>query len=211
MKTANNAKQALFCAFIFSSTVFSMSAVAELHNRGGGLIYDDVLDVTWLQNANPAGTLMSWNDAVSWVADFEYYDSVRDVTWSDWRLPLAGPVNGVSHDDAFGYDGATDNGYNISSVNNELGYMFHVNLGLLSYAATDGTWPQTDFGFSADQSGPFQNMGFAAIAPFWTGTEYPPFDGMAYLLPFETGFNHGGAKDTRMLVWPVRDGDVGLP
>ena len=33
--------------------LFSVTSVyAELHDRGGGLIYDDVLDVTWLQDAN---------------------------------------------------------------------------------------------------------------------------------------------------------------
>ena len=188
-----------------------LAAVAELHDRGAGLIYDDVLDVTWLQNANPAGGLMSWTDAMSWVADFEYYDSVRDVTLDDWRLPLSQPINGVSHDDTFGYVGTTDNGYNVSSTQNELGYMFHVNLGLLSYADVAGNWPQPDFGFTADKAGLFLNMGFAAIVPYWTGTEYPPFDGMAYLLPYETGFHHGGTKETRMLVWPVRDGDVAAP
>lgn len=32
----------------------SSAAHAALHDRGGGLIYDDVLNVTWLQNANYA-------------------------------------------------------------------------------------------------------------------------------------------------------------
>lgn len=27
---------------------------AALHDRGGGLVYDDVLDITWLANANLA-------------------------------------------------------------------------------------------------------------------------------------------------------------
>jgi hypothetical protein len=188
-----------------------LPAAAELHDRGGGLIYDDVLDVTWLQNANPAGTPMSWTDAVAWVANFEYVDTVRGVTWSDWRLPLADPVNGVTHVDTFSTDGTTDNGYNIVSTNNELGYMFHVNLGVLSYADTDGNWPQPDFGFRTELSGPFFNLNLASAVPTWTGTEYPLFDGMAYLLPFQTGFHHAGAKDTTLLVWPVRDGDVAAP
>lgn len=36
--------------------VFGVSANATLIDRGGGLIYDDVLDITWLQDANYAAT-----------------------------------------------------------------------------------------------------------------------------------------------------------
>ena len=34
----------------------SGAAQAALHDRGGGLVYDDVLNVTWLQDANYAQT-----------------------------------------------------------------------------------------------------------------------------------------------------------
>lgn len=34
----------------------SGGAQAALHDRGGGLLYDDVLNVTWLQDANYAMT-----------------------------------------------------------------------------------------------------------------------------------------------------------
>ncbi len=52
---------------------------AELWDRGGGLIYDDVLDITWLQDANYAATktfgvpgieangVMSWYTANDWI------------------------------------------------------------------------------------------------------------------------------------------------
>ncbi len=33
-----------------------MSANAELYGRGNGMIYDDVLDITWLLDANIDGT-----------------------------------------------------------------------------------------------------------------------------------------------------------
>lgn len=41
------------------------AAQAALHGRGGGLLYDDVLDVTWLQDANYAKT--SGYDADGWM------------------------------------------------------------------------------------------------------------------------------------------------
>ena len=45
---------------------------AALIDRGGGLIYDDVLDITWLQDANYAQTsgydadgFMNWNGPIA--------------------------------------------------------------------------------------------------------------------------------------------------
>jgi len=56
---------------------------AALNDRGGGLIYDDVLDITWMQDANYFGSTMTWNDAVTLVDNFvlQGYD--------DWRLPAS--------------------------------------------------------------------------------------------------------------------------
>ena len=48
-------------------------------DRGVGMIYYTVLDITWLQDANYAQTSeydsdgrMRWNDAVSWANQLEY-------------------------------------------------------------------------------------------------------------------------------------------
>jgi len=56
---------------------------AVLFDRGGGLIYDDQLDITWLQFANYSGQTMSWDDSANWVANLVYQG------YSDWRLPVA--------------------------------------------------------------------------------------------------------------------------
>ncbi len=37
---------------------------AATFDRGNGLIYDDVLDITWLQNANLSGQTFNWQGAV---------------------------------------------------------------------------------------------------------------------------------------------------
>ena len=55
-------------------------AHATLIDRGGGLIYDDVLDITWLQDASLGGKL-NWNDAVAWADTFMFGG------FDDWRLP----------------------------------------------------------------------------------------------------------------------------
>ena len=56
--------------------LLSFNATAALYNRGNGLIYDDVLDITWLQDANYAQTSgydadgkMSWMDANTWASN----------------------------------------------------------------------------------------------------------------------------------------------
>ena len=41
---------------IISMSVLPFTANAALYDRGNGLIYDDVLDITWLQDANYAKT-----------------------------------------------------------------------------------------------------------------------------------------------------------
>ncbi len=69
---------------------------AALVDRGSGLIYDTDLDITWLQNASyatgsaydpDADGLITWDTALLWAANLTYYDSVRSLTLTDWRLP----------------------------------------------------------------------------------------------------------------------------
>ncbi len=64
------------------------AAQAALVDRGGGFIYDDVLNVTRMQNANLA-TSDNWDNQVAWADSLSLYDSIRDVTWTDWRLAHA--------------------------------------------------------------------------------------------------------------------------
>ncbi len=69
--------------FIAMTLIFASvsSTKADLFDSGYGLIYDDDLNITWLQNANYAGSTMSWSEANTWVENlvFQGYD--------DWRLP----------------------------------------------------------------------------------------------------------------------------
>lgn len=49
-------RQTLCCALAALGTLSAGSAQAQLFNRGGGLIYDSVQNVTWLADANYAKT-----------------------------------------------------------------------------------------------------------------------------------------------------------
>lgn len=87
--------------FIFLLTSWPLSiAEAMLIDRGGGLIYDDTQNITWLQDANYSNTsgyddslyglntgeTMRWSDAMSWAEGLIYQD------FSDWRLPTTAEV-----------------------------------------------------------------------------------------------------------------------
>lgn len=203
----------------------SGAAQAALHDRGGGLIYDDVLNVTWLQNANyGAGSAyddtgygygtttdgkMSWGNAVAWAANLSYYDSVRNVTYSDWRLPTVKPVNGVSFNYNYSNNGSTDVAYNITSPNSELAYMFYVNLGNQGYKTTTGAYTGCAYNASSPPClvnvGPFSNLG---IGNYWTDTGYPPDANYAMQFNMAWGLQDKFWKIVPLQAWAVRDGDV---
>lgn len=197
---------------IATLVMLSSATQAELFDRGGGLIYDDVLDITWLQDANFAKTngddstgRMTWDQAMQWAQNLAYYDSVRDVTWTDWRLPRIRPINGSNYVSDFSIDGTTDRGFNTASVHSELAHMFYVSLGNLGYAGVDGTYPQPGYGLS--NTGPFTSLRPLA---YWSESEYEPFLGHAWGFILLTGSQHAGVKGLETFyAWAVRDGDVG--
>lgn len=54
---------------------------------GGGLIYDDAFNVTWLQDSNyakasgyDADGMLSWQNATAWADRLSYHDNVRNVS-----------------------------------------------------------------------------------------------------------------------------------
>lgn len=166
---------------------------AALIDRGGGLIYDDVKNLTWLQDANLAFTggfdadgRLSWSDALSFAQSLEYRDEVRNVTWSDWRLPTA--VNDP-----------TSAGYDPTGANSELGYMYYVNLGLTPI-------------YIASNKGPIKNAWFQNLTgtAYWTSTQVKP-DRSAWGFQFGYGFLEVGGLNNQIRAWLVRDGDVGAP
>ena len=68
--------------------VISTSANSALIERLGGLAYyDDAADLTWLVDANAAGTTMNWADANSWAASL----TVGGI--DGWRLASTEPAS----------------------------------------------------------------------------------------------------------------------
>lgn len=175
-------------------------SVADLHDRGGGLIYDEDRDITWLQNANYAYTSgydadgrITWLEALAWADQLEYggYD--------DWRLPtVTNP------------DGSIPSGY---STLTEFGHLFYTELdnpflfGLYGYNPTD-EWP------SLINTAPFQNVQLDASAWYWTSTEhlphpYPEPTIEAYSVSLLYGIMaNNSSNNNQYYAWAVRNGDV---
>ena len=88
-------------------SALSSGANAALVSRLGGLAYYDTeADLTWLTDAEAAGTIMSWADANTWAADLNVGGN------SNWRLPTA--------------DGC---GVGIDCASSEMGSLFYTALG----------------------------------------------------------------------------------
>jgi len=138
------------CLYLFGVIVFVSvgTTQAALWDRGGGLIYNDALDVTYMQNANYAGQeILSYVDAEAWVESLEYYDSVRNETWDDWRLPSLNDLIPHGPTDPLGL---TDLGYLYRhegiSVNNQDPF-YNIQTGWYWF---DSINPYADEGFSFD-------------------------------------------------------------
>lgn len=206
-------------------------ANATLWDRGGGLVYDDVLSITWLKDANYARTSgydgdgsMNWGQVSTWVDNLAYYDSIRNITWTDWRLPRTMPVNGTSYNYAFSAIGLTDFGYNISapgsafdgSTGSEMAYMYYNNLrnrGRYDLSGKEdpywGSVPNAYFE-SGGLGGPlvsFRNLdGY-----YWSETTYAPDPTARWFFRFNLGDQLGFDWSMNPQAWPVRDGDVQSP
>jgi hypothetical protein len=185
--------------------MFTGTANAALFDRGNGMIYDDVLNITWLQNVSPTTATLEWDFGRQWAA------SLTHSGYSDWRLPKALPVNGSTYNFfTTSYNGTTDQGYNITSVNSELAYMFHVNLGNPSWKDTSGI-EQVPFGTSLVNTGPFLNLragryltettAFICTTGACSSSRHVYFD-------TSIGFQGTAVKGSKMYFWAVRDGDV---
>ncbi len=112
------------------------SAEAALIDRGEGFIYDDVLDVTWTQDANINGR-DTWDNQVAWAAGYSQTHTVYG-TFDDWRLPTVTDTGTPGCN--FAYTG-TDCGYNVDTSTGEMASLFYDTLGgLASYDTSGNLW-----------------------------------------------------------------------
>ncbi len=180
--------------------IFGLSTShATLFDRGNGLIYDDVQNITWLADANYAVTSgyaaanavdngssatdnifangqMGWDAAITWADQLSYGG------YNDWRL--------------FNVDESCS-GYNCSSTGNELGHLFYIDLGVTAGSSmSTSTVPEFNF---------FTNVQFYI---YWSGAEYAPDTDAAWLFGTGYGYQDYYSKSLGVYSWAVRTGDV---
>src|SRR5687767_8380112 len=203
----------------------SESSKAALIDRGNGLIYDNVLDITWIQDVGLSSTQggpssFNWDGANAWAEQLVFGGH------DDWRLPTLSPVNGVAFNRVLHCDGSADYGWGIAApggasagfIGNELAYMYHVNLG--NEQSCTGPGPYTT------------NKQYKSIVPWANASFVDPltnetvsflnlqglrrgfWDDLAPLGGFTWYFFYNGLNDWSNAVygrgsaWAVRDGDV---
>jgi hypothetical protein len=139
-------------------------AQVGLIDRGNGLIYDTVLDITWIQAGNFCGTnptdpgciaagadangAMTWSEAVFWANNLVY------AGYDNWRLPTLGPI-GAAFDYAGSNNATTDNGWAKTTTGAadggwrdgagdpvyEMGHMYYVDLANLGSCTPNDASP----------------------------------------------------------------------
>ncbi|MCP5131863.1 MAG: DUF1566 domain-containing protein [Pseudomonadales bacterium] len=196
---------------------------AALYDRGNGLVYDDVLDITWLQDANLAASKhfgvaninsngsMNLSVAEQWI---EAMNTESYLNHSSWRMPDVSPINGISFDTRESNNGSTDNGYGGWSTFSEMGYMYYVNLGNLGLCEPNGSGSTASCdvqdGWGLNNTGIFSNIQPGSSEHYWTIDEFP-FVGTYHVWGFDfyrgrqTGFTPGND----FFVWAVHNGDIG--
>lgn len=144
-------------------------AQAALVDRGGGMIYDTVLKVTWLADTNYAQTsgfdadgLMDWATANIWANDLVYGG------FSGWRLPTLNPAD-TSCNLTYEPGGGVPTQYYGSCTGGELNHLMVSDLG--------GKFLEDVRDTTGDTVEQIANLAMFLIPTttvYWSGTGYAP-------------------------------------
>jgi hypothetical protein len=185
-------------------------------------LYDTVLNVTWLRNANAgAGSAyddtgyggstttdgkMSWGNAQAWAANLTV------GSYGGWRLPTMIDTGAAGCDLAYV---GTDCNYNVQTksgnktqfqagqtVYSEMASLFYDTLGNKGQFNTSGALQS---GYGLANTGDFQNL---RSDSYWSGLEYAPDTGYAWNFSTRYGGQYTGNKPGSLYALAVRDGDV---
>ncbi|MBI5041059.1 MAG: DUF1566 domain-containing protein [Gammaproteobacteria bacterium] len=186
-------------------------SLGALIDRGGGLIYDTDLDITWLADANYAATsgydadgMMTYSEANAWVNQLSFGG------FDDWRLPfnpqldascsLTRNVNGITLNAGFDCQGS------------EYGHLFYSELGgTTGSPITDSTDPDVAL-FSNIMTYVPSTLGalgeyWAAAAVYWSPDLQSNYT-IYHHFHFSDGYQRDFDPTIAMHAMAVRDGDV---
>lgn len=166
-------KRTTVAVVLAAGFALSVTSQAALIDRGGGLIYDDVLNITWLSDANYAATELTpariaaiatavnaaspaWlggrtlgpsdfygDGGMTWWGAMAWADQLVFADYSDWRLPRMSPGDSPY--------GASNNGSN----NGSQAYLYGATGTGYGTATPSGGW-----GLPTDADGIWSEMGW---------------------------------------------------
>jgi hypothetical protein len=210
---------AIAVALLFATVTAQAALLGRAALTPGGTdyqaYYDDVLNITWLADANYAQTsgydtdgVMLWPVAESWIASL---NSTNHLGVDNWRLPFV--VDTGTPGCTFAYSG-TDCGYNVqtisgSTIYSEMAHLYYVTLGNVGFFNAGGgpTGCDAQTHVCEIDTGPFHNL--QQTGDYWAGSEYG-------LKAWHFSYRDGAQNTTwkthnewpGFYAWAVRSGDI---
>jgi PEP-CTERM motif len=168
---------------------FGGNASAILLDRGPDMVYDTVLNITWIRQAGD-GVARNWPDSVAWANNLVF------AGFDDWRLPWASVIAGAGPAGTYACNGS-GGADELACRDNEMGYMFYYNLG--GKFGDDKSGTQTAVGGEV-------LTGIQSRPVYWSGTA----DNieLASYFDFNIGLRLVASKSLPESAWAVRPGDV---
>lgn len=168
--------------------MFINSAGAALHARDGGMVYDDVMNVTWLADMDYARSSgyhsdgeMSRDQAMAWA------DTLTYGGYSDWRLPTLNPKSPYFYD-----------------TSGELSHLFIVDLGNKPDESVLNQVGDSDI--QRSNLALFKNIRVDANQAYWSSAKVGDY---IYAFRADVGrVGAGPAGMTTLFAVAVRNGDV---
>jgi hypothetical protein len=198
----------------------SGGAQAALVDRGGGMIYDTTLNLTWLADMNYAltsgfatggvapgsiyGTNTIWTDGrMGWDAANNWASNLSYGGFDDWRLPTLNSGDTSCGDNFNPGGGFPQQYYGYNCTGGEMSHLFVADLG---NNANDSVLDQA--GDTAEQIANLALFSNVQSYAYWSGLDYAPDTGNAW--DFLTGGGNQGYiyKRDALYVLAVRAGDV---
>jgi MYXO-CTERM domain-containing protein len=186
------------------------TAQASLINRGNGMIYDTVGNITWLADMNYAKTsgytgtgvnattgTMKWAAATLWANNL-VYGGVRD-----WRLPTLNTSDTSCSNSYNPGGGFPQQHYGYNCTGGELGHLFITDLG-----NKGGESVLNQAGDTAEQIANLALFSNVQSNFYWSGTEYAPIPSVAWVFGSDFGVQNRDDESRFLYAVAVRPGDV---
>ena len=193
----------LILVFLFL-LLFDANAQAILIDQGGGLIYDDDLNITWFYNANYSFTSgwdsdgrMTWDETNSFITGVNS-GIIPNFGYSGWRLPIT--IQPDPYCSRFDMGSA-----GVNCRLSEMAHLFYSEIGGYpdSYVVSDSE--RIAIAQSVLDSNLFNNF---QPYEYWSGTEYSDDTGKAWDFAFNDGSQYPNTKDHHFFALLIHDGEI---